>query len=291
MRVLAVGVATLDILNTVEAYPREDDELRVLEQHIRRGGNAANTLVVLSQLGHRCSWAGTIADEPDSQIILDDLARNQIDTSACRHYIGGKAPTSYVVLSRSTGSRTIVHHRELPEFQLQDFVSIETHQFDWIHFEGRNVVETGKMMQRLRDADMAMPVSLEVEKPRDGVESLFVYPDVMIFSRAFALARGYHEASGLFEAVRAMNKRAMLFCAWGEEGAWLQNPDGEIVYAPATRLASVVDTLGAGDVFNAGVIHGLLTGLSPAETLAGAVQLAGVKCAQSGLDGLVKVDD
>ena len=56
--VLAVGVATLDIINEVESYPPEDGEVRALAQAIRRGGNASNTLVVLSQLGHSCEWAG-----------------------------------------------------------------------------------------------------------------------------------------------------------------------------------------------------------------------------------------
>ncbi|MFC1363461.1 MAG: ketohexokinase, partial [gamma proteobacterium symbiont of Ctena orbiculata] len=33
MRVLAVGGATLDIVNSVAAYPEEDDELRALSHH------------------------------------------------------------------------------------------------------------------------------------------------------------------------------------------------------------------------------------------------------------------
>ena len=70
-RILGVGIATLDIINTVDGYPAEDSEVRAIHQRICRGGNATNTLVVLSQLGHRCAWAGVLADEPDG---LDDGA-------------------------------------------------------------------------------------------------------------------------------------------------------------------------------------------------------------------------
>ncbi|MCU7859354.1 MAG: ketohexokinase, partial [Candidatus Thiodiazotropha sp. (ex Lucinoma kastoroae)] len=59
--------------------------------------------------------------------------------------------------------------------------------------------------------------------------------------------------------------------------------DGMSVHQPAYQLPVVVDTLGAGDVFNAGVIDGLMAGLEPAEVLAAAVRLAGEKCTRQGL--------
>jgi ketohexokinase len=41
-KILAVGIATLDIINTVERYPLLDGETRALSQHKTRGGNATN---------------------------------------------------------------------------------------------------------------------------------------------------------------------------------------------------------------------------------------------------------
>ena len=78
---LAIGIATLDIINTVDSYPEEDSELRALSQSQARGGNATNTLTVLSQLGHQCHWGGVLIDEADSQFILDDLALSNINIS------------------------------------------------------------------------------------------------------------------------------------------------------------------------------------------------------------------
>jgi ketohexokinase len=45
----------------------------------------------------------------------------------------------------------------------------------------------------------------------------------------------------------------------------------------------VVDTLGAGDVFNAGLVHALATGQLLEEALQYAVKMAGRKVAQRGL--------
>jgi ketohexokinase len=49
----------------------------------------------------------------------------------------------------------------------------------------------------------------------------------------------------------------------------------------------VVDTLGAGDTFNAAIIHAKLAGRPLAECLHDACQLAGKKCGQQGLLGLL----
>jgi len=287
MRVLVIGIATLDVINTVAAYPQEDNEIRALSQRIARGGNGTNTLVVLSQLGCQCSWAGTIADDPGSKAIFEELERYNIDTSACHCHIGGKAPTSYVTVSRSGGSRTIVHYRDLPEYKSSDFAAIDSQQFDWIHFEGRNVTETHQMLRQLRRSGHSPPVSLEVEKPREGLAQLLPFVDVLLFSRAYARSNGYRSPHELFEAIRPLNGHALCVCGWGNEGAWLQTASGETLHEPAVLPVRVVDTLGAGDVLNAGVIHGLLHGGTPAEVLALAVRLAGAKCGQIGFDQLV----
>jgi ketohexokinase len=51
-----------------------------------------------------------------------------------------------------------------------------------------------------------------------------------------------------------------------------------------------VDTLGAGDTFNAAVIDGCLGGLDTGATLQRACLLAGRKCGQIGLSGLTAPD-
>jgi ketohexokinase len=287
MQILATGVATLDIINQVECYPSEDDEVRAQAQTIRLGGNAANTLAVLSQFGHSCSWAGSLADDADSQTILGELERFRIRTSASCCHPGGKSPTSYVVLSRRTASRTIVHYRNLPEYRARDFAAIDCSDYDWIHFEGRNVAETRMMLERLRTYPDLCPISLEVEKPRDGIEELWTFPGVLLFSKVFANSRGWENPEDLFREIRKYNETAWLFCAWGADGAWMQTPEGEILQQQAFVPSLVVDTLGAGDVFNAGVIHGMLKGLPAPGVIRLAVELAGKKCAQWGLEGLV----
>lgn len=54
--------------------------------------------------------------------------------------------------------------------------------------------------------------------------------------------------------------RAVLICAWAEKGADALGPDGVIVHSDAFPPQTLVDTLGAGDTFNAAVIYMLSNG-------------------------------
>lgn len=285
-RVLGIGIATLDIINTVQTYPPEDSEVRAIAQHIRRGGNCTNTLVVLAQLGHTCSWAGVLPTGAGAGHIEEDLRRHAVDTSRCHRVPQGTVPTSYITLSRDSGSRSIVHYRDLPEYPFEAFSRLDLSPFDWLHFEGRDVDETQRMLRWARERRAETPRSVEIEKPRPGIDSLFPLADVLLFSKTFARAQGFESPRALFDSVLPRSPRATLVCAWGDRGAAGASAEGGCCESPAFPPPRIVETLAAGDVFNAAVIHAMLGDLPLPEVLSWACQLAGRKCGQQGLDGL-----
>ncbi len=286
--VLGVGIATLDIINTLASYPLEDSEVRATGQQICRGGNATNTLAVLSQLGESCSWCGVLADDSGAQLIRQDLDKYHIDYASSAIQIGGNTPTSYIILNQQNGSRSIVHHRNLAELDAKTFIACDLTPYQWLHFEGRAVGETLQMMQHAQQKFPQVPRSLEVEKARDGIEQLFSKADLLLFSKHYAEKKGYQSASELLHDIQPQAVNSQLVCAWGKEGAYGLNPQGEVIHASAFIQKHVVDSLGAGDTFNAGMIHHLLAGNALQTALHNSCCLAGLKCSQQGFSNLVK---
>jgi ketohexokinase len=285
-RILGTGNATLDIVLTVDGYPQENDELRCTGRSVRRGGNTANTLVILRQLGHACSWAGTLVDSADGKFIRGDLETRGVDTAAARLAGSGSVPVSTILLNSRTGSRTIIHFRDLPEYSPADFSSLELQSYDWLHFEGRNVESLQAMLHWSRERYPSIPCSLEIEKPRTGIEDLFGLAQVLLFSRTYAASRGYADPAALLQSVHREFPDADLFCTWGVEGAVSLDREGRYTSQAAYIPRRVVDTLGAGDTFNAGVIDGYLARRDSVTLLRQACMLAGEKCGRSGFDGL-----
>jgi ketohexokinase len=286
--ILVTGIATLDIINRVAHYPREDEELRAEQQYLRRGGNASNTCSVLRQLGDACQFAGTLADDMAGRFLRADIEQTGIQFSADMMIANGSTPTSYITLNATNGSRTIVHYRDLPELSSRQFEQLDLSSFDWFHFEGRNTEHSRYMMRRA--AASGKPLSLEVEKPRDELDSLMEQAGVIMFSRAFAQNQGFIDASTCLRHYAERYPRALLTCSWGEQGAWGWHA-GQLLHSPAFPPAQIIDTIGAGDTFNAGLIHSLNRHGDLSEALAFACRLAGKKCGQTGFDRLGTAHD
>jgi len=284
-RILCVGSAVLDLVFGVPRHPAEDEELRASSLRIEPGGNAANTARVLRALGHEVALAAVLADHPAGAPLEEGLRRAGVDLAPCRR-VAGLPPLSAILLSESSGLRTIVHHRGTPEYGLDDFARLDLSRWHWAHIEARPGGETARMVRHARLFRPGLLISIEVEKVRPGIEDCLPLARLVLFSRGYAEACGFARPEAFLQDMSVRVPQTLLSVAWGAEGAWGIEADGTLYHAPAAPPPQVVDTIGAGDTFNAGMIGSLAAGLPLRDSLAAACRLAGRKVGQVGFDGL-----
>ncbi|XP_072545038.1 ketohexokinase isoform X3 [Salminus brasiliensis] len=294
-KILCIGLVCLDIINVVDKYPEEDTDSRCLSQRWQRGGNASNSCTILSLLGAPCAFMGSLAPGPVADFVLNDFKLYKIDISLLLEHAHCSFPASVVISNQTTGSRTILHmNRNLPDVTEKDFSKLDLSQYKWIHWEGRNAEDQVKMIEQVREYNSKqekhnkITISVEIEKTREPLYQLFPHGDVVFVSKDVAVHFGFQSApsalKGLYSRVK---KGAVLICAWAEKGADALGPDGVLVHSDAFPPEKLVDTLGAGDTFNASVIYTLARGGTLQEALTFGCQIAGKKCGFHGYDGIV----
>ncbi|KAK9419868.1 putative PfkB family kinase [Seiridium unicorne] len=320
---VGVGNCCLDtILTSVPHFVVEDDKLSASNVTRRRGGNSPNTIDVLEQLVSSDDKTkaniglNLIAVLPDgSSPAVQEIRRSLgsgVSTANCiyRHECDEPA-SSYIIKNLATDSRTIISYNTLPDMNFEEFSQIAKsfgREATWYHFEGRIPAVTLDCIRHVRRSAPDVRVSVEIEKfPRQGLQELVPEADVVFYSKTWAInelkcsyevllneqGNGYKSPEAcLREQARLTPNALLLCCTWGAQGASVFEPTtGAYVHRDAWVLkdSSVIDTIGAGDTFIAGMLYSYLAHQQDwplPQKLEFASELAGRKVIQEGFSGL-----
>ncbi|KAL2288740.1 hypothetical protein FJTKL_03414 [Diaporthe vaccinii] len=304
-----VGACYLDTILSVPRYPEEDAKLRATNLKVRRGGNGGNSLEVLQQFlstppdlalhlvttlpnRHASATAKVVSSfGPDSLVDLSHCLYRDDQTEAA---------SSWIMSSQATGTRTIVNHNGLDEMTTDEFVNVADafHDQDaadmWWHFEGRIPETSLQCVRYLRHSYPRSRISVEVERPaREGLRELAAEADVVFYSKSWAEGEGYASAEACLTGECARTPRAsLLCCTWGSLGATAKSLPTKQIFnvTPEPKVTvQIVDAIGAGDTFVAGVLYGLLCRRgewTDQRIIRFAVDLATTKIQQDGFGGL-----
>jgi ketohexokinase len=282
--IVCVGAIFIDTVLSVPKFPIEDEKLRATSHTRRRGGNCGNTLEVLTQLvsedesydGEEKPSLHLLAVLPeeasqDTTFIKESLADVGIMNSSLFHPGSKDAASSYIIQNAANNTRTIISHNPLPEMTVAEFVASAARldsgrrygYQNWYHFEGRVPQLLLRCVAQLRVRYPHFKISVECENPeREEMYLVAKTADVVFFSKLWAESKGYDNPTDFLNSIRLeMQDDAILCCTWGDKGASIlhKNPLSGDEWAhvhgwrPGNRTAPVIDTIGAGDTFIAGV--------------------------------------
>jgi ketohexokinase len=200
-RTLLYHTVNVDLLiSSVDLYPLEDEKLRATKLERRRGGNVPNSLEVLQQLlskGNHPTSITLVSVLPGCLSTAVDQIRSSlghaIDLSHCLYReSSSEAPSSYIIRSLATDSRTIVNYNDLEEMNVTEFENVadklaSSSDGQMIyHFEGRIPDVTVKCMDYVRNYYPEAKISVECEKPnREGLQALAQKADIVFYSKSW----------------------------------------------------------------------------------------------------------
>ena len=274
--VVGVGVNAIDHLCTVATFPTFDSKQTLAGYDCQPGGQVATALVALQRWGHRSCYVGTFGDGPAGELACGSLVAEGIDVAFARVRDGVANQLAVILVDRASGERTILMHRA-PGLTLRvdelDRARVTSGRV--LHLDGYDADAAHAAATWARAA--GIPVVVDVDTGVERVERLLALTDAVILSREFAYAlTGTDGADAALAALAAMTKAPLVAVTLGSDGVVARTAAGT-VRAPGFRVHAV-DTTGAGDVFRAGFIHGLLAAWSLERTLAFANAAAALKC-------------
>ena len=281
---VGVGLNATDTLIPLPGYPARGSKTEYRSVSVMPGGQAASTVVACQCWGLNTRYVGRLGDDDAGRLHRREFARTGVDARIIE-VPGAASPQSLIVVDGG-GERTVFCRRD-------DRLLLQATDLDreWIvnaralHVDGYETAAATQAAQWAREA--GIPVIADLDETYGGVEDLLRNIDYLIVSRDFP-GRLTGERN-LERALRRMHERyecKVTAATLGQDGvlAW----DGTRSYLHSAFRVPVVDTTGAGDIFHAGFIYGLLQGWSLERQLDFACAAAALNCTASGARGGIR---
>lgn len=256
-RGLFVGLTTLDVVQLVERLPAPDEKIRALDDMLAAGGPATNAAVGFAAAGGHPTLLTRAADGPAWQLMAADLAACGVEVLRAPVAPGREVTVASILVTTSTGERAVVSAQdrahltaETPPDPAATVDAIDVRDFDVVELDGHEADLAATIARRAREA--GVPVVLDGGSWKPTTPGLLPHVDVAAVSSAFRP-----------EGAETPDDVLAFLLDHGVRVAAVTRGPSSILLADAhgsrkvevDRVSDVVDTLGAGDFFYAGLAH------------------------------------
>jgi len=257
------------------------------------GGAPMNTLVGVARLGSSSGAITAVGEDPFGQFLIRELEKNGVDTSCVKVKKGMRTTITFVANEPETGERSFIFYRKPWITGTADSaLSIEDVDLDYIsnasilHVSGfslsqnpsRKAVLTAVEHAKRTGVKVSFDPTLRVDVWNSERTVRRLYRQMLKLSDIATFSR--EEAEFIFgtdnpeKAAETALKYGVKVAGikLGADGALLKTEEGQKLYVPAFKVEAI-DTTGAGDGWNAGLLVGMLKGwdLETCVTVANAV--------------------
>ncbi|NDV49350.1 MULTISPECIES: PfkB family carbohydrate kinase [Salipiger] len=233
------------------------------------GGNALNVAVQWARAGHPALYLGAIGNDPEGDIMFEQISRTGLSTDGIERRTGGTAVT--LIRERDGDRRFLLEdlgvgecYEPIPE----SYAALQ--QAGWVHLGTHS---SPRLVNRLV-AD-AIPFSIDISTERTGFSLAGV---------SIVFASGPEDkaqpVSPILDRLHADGAETVVLTC-GPRGAFFSK--GGLRRSAPAHPVQVVDTCGAGDSFIARFLADFaVAGLDPEIAMAAATEAAALTCQHAG---------
>ncbi|PZE21127.1 sugar kinase [Paenibacillus xerothermodurans] len=275
------GVLTLgDAMITLN--PAEKGPLRFVTHFERKvGGAELNFAIGCARLGMRSKWVSRLGEDEFGRVIYNFARGEGVDMSDVAYVQGYPTSLNFKEIREDGSGKTFYYRQQSPILTLQpeDITDRMFEDIDLVHLSGvflaihpKNVEIAKRVMDIAKAKDI--PVSFDpnirlklwsMEEARPVYSAVFPFVDILLTGLdEIRLISGCDSEASLAEFA-SVNTIDQLVIKDGANGSKLYT--NGVWHTKEAFPVTAVDTVGAGDGFDAGYIYGHLHGLSSADKL------------------------
>jgi sulfofructose kinase len=278
---VGVGLNATDTLIPLSNYPERGSKMEYSSASVMPGGQTATTVIACQNWGLHTRYVGKLGDDAAARLHRETFHSAGVDAQLIT-VAGGVSPQSLILVDGG-GERTVLCRRD-ERMALQPE---ELHR-EWIvnaralHVDGHDTAAATLAAGWAHAA--GIPVIADLDETYPGIDELIANIDYLIVSRDFPCR--LMKESNLEKALRGIQIRygcKLAAATLGQDGvlAW----DGKRLLHCSAYRVPVVDTTGAGDIFHAGFIYGLLQDWPLERQLDFSCAAAAMNCMATGARG------
>ena len=284
MKVLGMGNALVDIVTELpddrlleEFYLRKGSmqlvdkdlsnlilgKIEQLKKTEVSGGSAANTICGLAAMGIETAFIGKVGKDRLGEIFEKDLVRNgikpllQYSSNETGHALALVSPDSERTFATYLGTSLDLKPDDLSSEMFAGY----THFYvEGYLVQNRELIRHAVELAVENDLDVIIDLASfnVVERNLNFLQSLVNEFATVVFANADE-ARAYSKGKNIEDALAELAKACWIAVVkTGKDGSLIQN-EQQVFKVPATKV-NCLDTTGAGDLYAAGFLYGMLNG-------------------------------
>lgn len=277
IKVTGIGAPVLDHVAIVEKLARFDREQRISSYYEKVGGLATIALATISRLGGKTNLFAYLGSDRGSRDVISRLEDLGVDVTLIRQVEEGMSSLALIFIEENTGRRAINYYPgKLPTFdtltpQEQEDLKSANH----LHLSCVPEIKRGSLQAAQLARSNGTSISYDGDNRLDP--DFLPFLDILILSELVAEqigGKGFRPRS-VIEDLHSRGPQIVIVTK-GERGSI--GFDGKQWISQSAFNMEVVDTLGAGDVYQGAFIFAYLSDYPFPECIKFATVAAGLSC-------------